>query len=104
MIVQTAGAGLLIQLGHTVTETHDGCGLVVLAEAVLPRGGKGIEAPARPTYWAPTVCVCGAKSASLATRPAGGATPHAGTVPTRPLPAEFAPAAPRFTADRQGRR
>ncbi|MEU9447007.1 hypothetical protein AB0D42_40650 [Streptomyces sp. NPDC048304] len=41
MIVQTAVAGLLIQLGHTVTETHDGCGLVVLAEAVLPRGGKG---------------------------------------------------------------
>ncbi|MFG3016252.1 hypothetical protein ACGFZB_38605 [Streptomyces cinerochromogenes] len=41
VIVQTAVAGLLIQLGHTVTETHEGCGLVVLAEAVLPRGGKG---------------------------------------------------------------
>lgn len=41
VIVQTAVAGLLIQLGHTVTETPDGCGLVVFTEAVLPRGSKG---------------------------------------------------------------
>ncbi|MFE0349598.1 hypothetical protein [Streptomyces griseoluteus] len=41
VIAQTAVAGLLIQLGHTVTETPDGGGLVVLAGAVLPRGGKG---------------------------------------------------------------
>ncbi|MEU1910966.1 hypothetical protein [Streptomyces massasporeus] len=41
VIVQAAIAGLLIQLGHTVTETPDGGGLVVFAEAVLPRGGNG---------------------------------------------------------------
>lgn len=41
VIVQAAVAGLLIQRGHTVTETPDGGGLVVFAEAVLPRGGKG---------------------------------------------------------------
>ncbi|MFF5955107.1 hypothetical protein [Streptomyces luteogriseus] len=41
MIVQTAVTGLLVQLGHTVTDTPDGGGLVVLAEAVLPRGDTG---------------------------------------------------------------
>ncbi|WP_276205815.1 hypothetical protein [Streptomyces torulosus] len=40
VIVQAAVAGLLVRLGHTVTETPDGGGLVVLAEAVFPRGGK----------------------------------------------------------------
>jgi hypothetical protein len=41
VIVQAAVAGLLVQLGHTVTEApHDG-GLVVLAEADLSRGSKG---------------------------------------------------------------
>ncbi|MER7483131.1 hypothetical protein ABTX60_36750 [Streptomyces sp. NPDC126510] len=38
VIVHTAVAGLLVQLGHTVTETPDGDGLVVLAEAVPPTG------------------------------------------------------------------
>ncbi|MFL5999735.1 MAG: hypothetical protein ACJ736_36510 [Streptomyces sp.] len=40
VIVQTAVAGLLVQLGHTVTKTPDGGGLV-LTEAVFPRGSKG---------------------------------------------------------------
>ncbi|WP_146192717.1 hypothetical protein [Streptomyces sp. A244] len=38
VIVQAAVTGLLVQLGHTVTETSDGDGLVVLAEAVFPQG------------------------------------------------------------------
>jgi hypothetical protein len=41
VIVQTAVAGLLVQLGHTLTETPDGHGVVVLAEAAIPWGGKG---------------------------------------------------------------
>ncbi len=41
VIVQAAVAGLLVQLGHNVAEAPDGGGLVVLAEAVFPRGGKG---------------------------------------------------------------
>jgi hypothetical protein len=38
VIVQTAVTGLLVQLGHTVTEAPDRGGLVVLAEAGLPTG------------------------------------------------------------------
>jgi hypothetical protein len=38
VIVQTAVVGLLVQLGHTVTDMLDGGGVVVLAEAALPRG------------------------------------------------------------------
>jgi hypothetical protein len=41
VIVHAAVAGLLLQLGHTVTETPEGAGVVVLAEAALPRGDKG---------------------------------------------------------------
>jgi hypothetical protein len=41
VIVRTAVAGLLVQLGDTVTETPDGGGVVVLAEAAIPWGGKG---------------------------------------------------------------
>jgi hypothetical protein len=41
VIVQTAIVGLLVQLGHTVTDTPDGGGVVVLAEAALPRGDTG---------------------------------------------------------------
>jgi hypothetical protein len=41
VIVQTAVVGLLVQLGHTVTDTPDGGGVVVLAEAALPRGDTG---------------------------------------------------------------
>ncbi|MFJ9098040.1 hypothetical protein ACIRJM_05975 [Streptomyces sp. NPDC102405] len=39
-IVQAAVAGLLVQLGHTVTERPDGCVLLVLTEAVFPRGSE----------------------------------------------------------------
>ncbi|MFD3843726.1 hypothetical protein ACFWWC_47195 [Streptomyces sp. NPDC058642] len=38
--VQAAVAGLLVQLGHTVTESPDGGGLMVLTEAVFPRASK----------------------------------------------------------------
>ncbi|MFJ5998569.1 hypothetical protein [Streptomyces sp. NPDC092370] len=41
VIVQAAVAGLLVPLGHTVTETPDGGGLLMLAETVFPRGDKG---------------------------------------------------------------
>lgn len=41
VIVQAAVAGLLVQLGHTVTAMPDGGGLMVLTEAVYPRGSKG---------------------------------------------------------------
>ncbi len=41
VIVQTAVVGLLVQLGHTVTDMPDGGGVVVLAEAALPRGDTG---------------------------------------------------------------
>ncbi|MFH9707029.1 hypothetical protein ACH4MW_00275 [Streptomyces luteogriseus] len=41
VVVQTAVVGLLAQLGHTVTDTPDGGGVVVLAEAALPRGDTG---------------------------------------------------------------
>lgn len=41
VIVQAAVAGLLVQLEHTVTAMPDGSGLMVLAEAVFPRGSKG---------------------------------------------------------------
>jgi hypothetical protein len=40
VIVQAAVAGLLVQLGHPVTETPHGGGLVVLTEAVFPRGSR----------------------------------------------------------------
>jgi hypothetical protein len=40
-IVQAAVAGLLLQLGHTVTEAPDRGGLMVLTEAVFPRGSNG---------------------------------------------------------------
>jgi hypothetical protein len=41
VIVQTAVIGLLVQLGHTVTDTPDGGGVVVVAEAALPRRDTG---------------------------------------------------------------
>ncbi|MEU0220868.1 hypothetical protein ABZ281_40120 [Streptomyces sp. NPDC006265] len=41
VIVQTAVVGLLAQLGHTVTDAPGGGGVVVLAEASLPRGDTG---------------------------------------------------------------
>ncbi|GGW80672.1 hypothetical protein [Streptomyces galilaeus] len=39
-IVQAAVAGLLVQLGHTVTQRPDDGGLIVLTEVVFPRGSK----------------------------------------------------------------
>ncbi|MFF1299076.1 MULTISPECIES: hypothetical protein [unclassified Streptomyces] len=39
-IVQAAVAGLLVRLGHTVTESPDGGGLTVLTQTVFPRGSK----------------------------------------------------------------
>ncbi|GAB2891565.1 hypothetical protein GCM10027074_69720 [Streptomyces deserti] len=41
VIVQAAVVGLLVQLGHTVTDTPDGSGVVVPAIAALPRGDTG---------------------------------------------------------------
>ncbi|MDT0567160.1 hypothetical protein RM704_06735 [Streptomyces sp. DSM 3412] len=41
VIVQAAVAGLLVQLGHTVTEMSDAGGLMVRTEAVFRRSSKG---------------------------------------------------------------
>ncbi|WP_217179399.1 hypothetical protein [Streptomyces sp. AC495_CC817] len=40
VIVQAAVTGLLVQLGHTVTEMPAGGGLMVLTKAVCPPGSK----------------------------------------------------------------
>ncbi|WP_030040583.1 hypothetical protein [Streptomyces resistomycificus] len=53
VIVQAAVAGLLVQLGHTVTEMPDGGGLMVLTEAVFPRGSKSNCAPKPSTSQMP---------------------------------------------------